>query len=69
MLNLAQEDIPVYKKADKNSQVVGRTPAGMTQIDTDYRVEGLSGDGPYWHVSNFEKGVSLWGFIHNDFVG
>jgi hypothetical protein len=67
-LNLTKEDVPIYGKADKNSQVKGHTPPGMTQIDTDYRVEGLSGDGPYWHVSHFEKGMALRGFIHNDCV-
>ncbi len=67
-LELTQEDVPVYKKADRNSEVTGRTPAGMTRVDTDYRIDGLNGDGPYWHVSHFDKGFSLWGFIHNDFV-
>jgi hypothetical protein len=69
-LELTQEDVPVYKKADKNSEIVGRTPAGVTQIDTRYRIDGLNGDGPYWEVSymDVEKELFLFGFIHNDFV-
>lgn len=67
-LELTQEDVPVFKKADKDSEETGRTPAGMTRIDTDYRVEGLNGDGTYWHVSHFEEGISLWGFIYSDYM-
>lgn len=67
-LELAQEGVPVLKKADKHSEITGQTPAGMLRIDTDYRIEGLNGDGTYWHVSHYEEGISLWGFIHGDYV-
>lgn len=67
-LELNQENVPIYKKADKNSEETGCTPAGMTRIDTDYRVEGLNGDGTYWHVSHYKEGLSLWGFLHSDYV-
>lgn len=67
-LELNQENVPIYKKADKASDITGHTLPGMTKIGTDYRIDGLNGDGPYWHVSHFDKGVSLWGFIHKDFV-
>ena len=67
-LELTQEGVPVYKKADKKSDVVGETPAGVLRIDTDYYVDGLNGDGVYWHVSHYEEGISLWGFIHGDYV-
>jgi hypothetical protein len=67
-LDLTQENVPIYKKADKDSEVTNHTPLGMTRIDTDYQIDGLNGDGPYWHVLHFDKGLSLWGFIHNDFV-
>lgn len=67
-LELKQEHVPLYKKADKNSEETGRTLAGMTRIDTNYNVEGLNGDGTYWHVHHFEEGFSMWGFIHEDYV-
>lgn len=67
-LELAGEAVPIYKKADRGSTVQGYTPAGMTHIDTDYRVDGLNGDSIYWHVSHFKDNVALWGFIHNDSV-
>ncbi|MDI5891094.1 hypothetical protein [Halomonas rhizosphaerae] len=67
-LELSQENVPIYKKADKSSEETGRTPNEMTRIDTDYRVEGLKGDGIYWHVFQFEKDRFLWGFIHSDYV-
>lgn len=67
-LELSQEGVPVFKKADNQSEITGRTPAGMLRINTDYYVEGLRGDGIYWHVSHLEDGISLWGFIHGDCV-
>lgn len=67
-LNLKEEHVPIYKKADKNSEETGRSPAGVTRIDTDYRVEGLNGDGIYWHISHFGKDIYIRGFIHNDYV-
>jgi hypothetical protein len=68
ILKLAREGVPVYEKADVGSKVATTTPAGMTQIDTDYRVAGLKGDGPYWHVHEMAKEAWLWGYIHNDDV-
>lgn len=67
-LELAQEIVPIYKKADRGSESKGYTPAGITRINTRYRVEGLNGDGIYWYVSHFDDDIYLRGFIHNDFV-
>lgn len=67
-VKLAREGVPIYEKADVGSKVTATTPKGMTQIDTDYRVSGLKGDGPYWHVYEMAKDVWLWGYIHNDDV-
>lgn len=67
-LKLAREGVSIYEKADTDSKVTATTPAGMTQIDTDYRVSGLKGDGPYWHVHEMAKDAWLWGYIHNDDV-
>lgn len=67
-VKLAREGTLIFEKADLNSKIVGTTPTGMTQIDTDYRVPGLNDDGPYRHVSEITKGAWLWGYIHNDDV-
>lgn len=67
-LTLARENVPIYEKADVSSKVTATTPAGMTKIDTDYRVDGLQGDGPYWHVHEMAKDAWLWGYVHNDDV-
>ncbi len=67
-LQLARECIPIYEKADIGSKVAATTPTGMTQIDTDYRVSGLKGDGPYWHVHETAKGTWLFGYVHDDDV-
>jgi hypothetical protein len=67
-LNLARENVPVFQKADSASKVVATTPAGLTRIDTDYRVTGLQGDGPYWYVNEMVNDIWIWGYIHNDDV-
>jgi hypothetical protein len=67
-VNLARENVSVFEKADAGSKVVGTTPPGMSQIDTDYWIVGLNGDGPYWHVHETKDGNWLWGYIHNDDV-
>lgn len=68
LVKLAREGVPVYEKADIDSKVTATTPVGMTQIDTDYRVEGLKGDGPFWHVSQMTNGTWLWSFVFNEDV-
>lgn len=67
-VKLAREGVPIYEKADVGSKVAATTPAGMTQINTDYRVSGLMGDGPYWHVNEMAKDAWLLGYIYNDDV-
>lgn len=65
---LRSDHVPVYEKADTRSRVIGQTPDGLYKIDTDFRVIGLDGDGPYWHVHHVEKGLILIGYIHNDYI-
>lgn len=67
-VKLARENVSVFEKADAGSKVVGKTPQGMSQIDTDYRIDGLKGDGPYWHVHEMKGDNWLWGYIHDDDV-
>ncbi len=67
-LELTQENVPVFEKADKTSKVVGHTPAGLFKIDTDFRVSGLTDAGPYWSVHHFRKGLFLHGYIHDEHV-
>ncbi|MBI5076338.1 MAG: hypothetical protein HZB62_14390 [Nitrospirae bacterium] len=67
-LTLRQDNVSVFEKADRNSKIIGAIPPGMQKIETDYRVEGFEDDGPYWHVTHYEKDVFLYGFIHNDDV-
>lgn len=65
-LELIQEEVPIYEKADTTSQVVAKSPQGFTRFDCDYHVVGLQGDGLYWHVCDLAH--RLLGFIHNDYV-
>jgi hypothetical protein len=53
-VDLNQENAPVYSKADKSSPLAGYSPVGVTRIDTDYRIDGLKGDGTYWYVSHVD---------------
>lgn len=74
-IELNQEEVPVYEKADQNSTVSTKTPPGLTKLDTDFHVMGLKGDGTYWHVLHSERDNRLVinkqfiiGYIHNSFV-
>lgn len=67
-IDLVDEEIPVYSKADKSSEVSATVPKEMTKVDCNYNVEGLNGDGLYWHVSHFKKDESFYGYIHNDYI-
>jgi hypothetical protein len=65
-IELKQEEVPVYEKADMTSKVAFTTPKNLTKLDCSYYITGLQGDGPYWYVLNLEP--LLYGFIHNDNV-
>lgn len=67
-VELKNDTVPVFEKADLNSKVIGNTPAGLLKIDTDFRVAGLCDDGPYWSVRHIADGKFLIGYIHNDHV-
>lgn len=68
-VNLKTEEASVYAKADLGSQILEKTPAGITKLYVDYRVPALNGDGTFWHVSHFDNGFSVWGFIFEDDIG
>ena len=67
-LELSQDEVPIFEKADSSSKVVGTTPPGLTKIGCEYRIIGLDGDGPYWHIRHLGEKTFLYGFIHNDYV-
>ncbi len=65
-INLRREEVPVYKKADKASEVVMTTPAGLRQLYVNFSVPALNGDSVFWHVAHFDKDCHIWGYIDND---
>lgn len=67
-IELVTKEIPVYAKADKNSEINATIPKEMTKVDCSYSIPGLNNDGIYWHVSHFKEGESFYGFIHNDYI-
>jgi hypothetical protein len=68
-LDLNQDQIPVYKKADSDSEIVMTTPAGLMRVNVDFSVVGFKGSSEFWHVAHFERGTSfIWGYISAQFV-
>ena len=50
VLTLRAELTAVYRKADKTSDVVCLTPAGMTTVEGRYSTKGLKDENIYWKV-------------------
>jgi len=66
IVNLVDADIPVYKKADRGSEIVATLPKEMVQVDCDFSVVGFNGDGPYWHIFRVGEGKFISGYIHDE---
>lgn len=64
--NLKTETAPIYEKADNKSKIIGAIPVGYKKVFVDAKVSALNGDGLFWHVSHFEDGLHLYGYIDND---
>ncbi|WP_157467916.1 hypothetical protein [Desulfatibacillum aliphaticivorans] len=62
-VKLRREGIPIYQKADMNSQLLGQTPEGLFQVRFSYMVQGLKDDKFYVRVAHFENGLFVHGFI------
>lgn len=67
-LTLSREQVPVYAKADRGSDVEGQTPNGVTEVNTDYCVPGLKSDGHYWHVRIPSETQYVVGYVHESDV-
>jgi hypothetical protein len=67
-LELKKGKVPIYKKADSQSEVIRVIPPGLKKINCDFYVTGLRDDGPYWYISHFKDDLFLLGYIHNDWV-
>jgi len=67
-VTLRKEEVPVYRKADTGSEVVQTTPKGVKTLYVDFRVAGLSGEGIFWHVLQFDEGLLISGYISEDVV-
>ena len=67
-IELKQEEVHIYEKADKTSKISYTTPKGVTKVDSDYSVEGLNNDGLYWHVRHSNEKVYLSGYLHGEHV-
>jgi hypothetical protein len=65
-VNLKNESVPIYEKADNKSKIVGTVPAVCKKVFVDSKVSALNGKGLFWNVSHIEDGVFLFGYIDND---
>ncbi len=65
---LKHDQVPVYRKADLGSEVIAKTPTGVTILHVDFCIPGLSGDGVFWHVAHFEKESYISGYISSNDV-
>jgi hypothetical protein len=65
---LRRDQIPVYRKADANSEVVTTTPPGLMQLDVEFSVPALHGNGEFWHVVHCDKELQILGYIQGDYV-
>ncbi|WP_144403806.1 MULTISPECIES: hypothetical protein [Caballeronia] len=68
VVELTQDCVPIYEKADVNSKHVFDTPRGETHVEADFQVEGLNGDGDYIHVSFFGDKQIVYGYIEARFA-
>lgn len=67
-LTLKRDGTPVFAKASKTSAIVQNTPQELKQIYCDYSINGINDDGVFWHVTHWDDGVQIYGFIHEDDV-
>ncbi|MBI4777047.1 MAG: hypothetical protein HY788_23185 [Deltaproteobacteria bacterium] len=65
-VRLRETGVPVHEKADKNSNVVARTPQGVEKIFVDFIVPALKGEGRFWQVVHFDEKFYIQGYIHED---
>lgn len=68
IVNLAEVEVPVYKKADRESEIVATLPKEIVQVDCDFSVEGFKKDGPYWRITQSEEGKYISGYIHDEYL-
>ena len=59
----------MYKKASRTSEVVATVPDELDRVAVDSATPALHGEGYFWrvlHVTGFEAGKWLMGYIHQD---
>lgn len=67
-IELKQEEISIYEKADINSKLVGHTPPGVQHLDCNFYVTGLKNDGLYCSVRCSNEEIYLSGYIQYKYV-
>jgi hypothetical protein len=65
---LIANEVPVYRKADRSSEVIAVLPADKMEVRVDFRVTGLDGHETFWHVAELEEGKYIQGYIADDAV-
>ena len=62
-VTLAREGIPVYRKADSKSEVVGTTPPGLTSMEAEFNIDGVEDGERYWNVLARLEDRFLTGYV------
>lgn len=67
-LELNAESVPIYLKADNQSQILKHTPNSITTLITDFRVHGLNDSNVYWHINDYHNDERYSGYIEGQYV-
>ena len=67
-LTLLKDQVNIYEKASKLSNVICISPVGVNVLVCDFIVGGLEGPEKFWHVSDWTGETNVSGFIHADDV-
>lgn len=67
-IDLKREGVPLFEKASLASVVTREVPSGIRKVYVDFSVEAIKGEGLFWHVSHYEEGCSLSGYVSGEEV-
>lgn len=62
-VTLRAEEVPLYRRADKTSQVMMTTPPGVTRMMLQFIVRGMNDDDYYYLVGHLSTGKFAFGYV------
>ena len=67
-VELAQEQVPIRKRADAEAEITMTTPAGLTRLNVSHRIDGLPDAKTFWYVVHMANGLIIIGFLDDELV-